>query len=70
MRPSCAPSAHDALKGYRREWDEVAALQGDQLLHDWTSDYADGMRYLARGRKLFPSSRPAAPIKYPNNGVI
>lgn len=65
-----AERAHDALKGYRREWDEKLQRFKDQPLHDWTSDYADGMRYLARGRKPFPSSRPAAPIKYRNNGVI
>ena len=43
--------ALDALRQYRREWDEKRQCFRDNALHDWTSDYADGLRYLARGRK-------------------
>lgn len=62
--------AHNALKGYRREWDDKLSRFKDVPLHDWTSHTADAFRYLARGRKPFPSMRPAGKIKYPNNGVI
>ena len=43
--------ALDALRQYRREWDEKRQCFRDAPLHDWTSDYADGIRYLARGQK-------------------
>ncbi len=41
----------DALRQYRREWDEKLQKFRDSPLHDWTSHTADAMRYLARGRK-------------------
>lgn len=43
----------DALKQYRREWDEKLQRFKDVPLHDWSSDFADGFRYLARARKPF-----------------
>lgn len=45
--------ALDALRGYRREWDEKRQRFADRPLHDWCSDYADALRYLARGRRPF-----------------
>jgi phage terminase large subunit len=45
--------ALDALRQYRREWDEKLQKFKDQPLHDWTSHTADAFRYLARGRKPF-----------------
>lgn len=45
----------DALRQYRREWDEKRQRFKDAPLHDWASDYADAMRYLARGRKQLGS---------------
>lgn len=48
--------ALDALRQYRREWDEKLQKFKDQPLHDWTSHTADAFRYLARGRK---------PMKFP-----
>jgi hypothetical protein len=47
--------AHDAIKQYRREWDEKLQRFKDVPLHDWSSDFADGLSYLARGRKPFPN---------------
>ncbi len=43
--------ALDALRQYRREWDEKLQRFKDSPLHDWTSHTADAFRYLARGRK-------------------
>jgi phage terminase large subunit len=39
----------EALKQYRCEFDEEKKVFSLRPLHDWTSDYADAFRYLARG---------------------
>jgi len=49
--------ALDALRLYRREWSEKLQRFNDNPLHDWTSNTADSLRYLARGRKPFPEQR-------------
>jgi len=36
----------EALKGYRREWDENTLRFSDTPLHDWCSDYADAFGYM------------------------
>ena len=36
----------EALKGYRREWDENKLMFSDTPLHDWCSDYADAFGYM------------------------
>lgn len=41
----------DGLKMYRREWNDKMQAYKDKPLHDWCSDFADALRYLARGRK-------------------
>jgi phage terminase large subunit len=48
--------ACDALRQYRRVWDEKNQRMSDNPLHDWTSNTADALRYLARGRKPFYSA--------------
>ena len=45
--------AMDALRAYRREWSEKLQRFNDNPLHDWTSNTADALRYLARGKKPF-----------------
>lgn len=37
----------EALKGYRRVWDDKHLIFSDIPLHDWCSDYADAFGYLA-----------------------
>jgi len=37
----------EALKGYRREWDDNKLQFDDKPLHDWCSDYADAFGYMA-----------------------
>ena len=49
--------ALDALRQYRRIWDEKLRKFNDAPYHDWTSHTADGLRYLARGRRPFPGQR-------------
>jgi hypothetical protein len=39
----------DALRNYRREYDEKRAVFYDRPLHDWSSHAADAFRYLAIG---------------------
>lgn len=63
--------ALEALKLYRREWDDKLKKFKDAPLHDWTSHTADSLRYLARGRKPFPGATPwGGPLKYPNQGIV
>lgn len=44
----------DALKQYRRTFDEKLQRFSDVPLHDWASDFSDAFRYLAVGRQDFP----------------
>jgi len=37
----------EALKGYRRTWDDNKLMFSDTPLHDWCSDFADCFRYFA-----------------------
>lgn len=37
----------EALKAYRREWDEDHLIFVDKPVHDWSSDFCDAFRYLA-----------------------
>jgi hypothetical protein len=46
----------DALRSYRRIWDEKLKAYRDHPLHDWASDPADGFRTFAIGKPR--SSRP------------
>ena len=45
--------AIDAIRQYRREYDDRLQRFKDRPLHDWTSHYADALRYLAKGRRPF-----------------
>lgn len=52
----------EALKQYRREWDDKLKTFRTRPLHDWTSHAADAFRYLAMN--LEPKAK-AAVISYP-----
>lgn len=41
----------EALRQYRKEYDEKNRRFNDKPLHDWCSDYADGLRTIAMGLK-------------------
>lgn len=47
----------DALKSYRREWDEKRKTFHDRPVHDWASHGSDGFRYLALGIDSVPGNR-------------
>lgn len=54
----------EALKQYRREWDERMKTFRPRPMHDWTSHAADALRYLATGlpdRVTKPAPRPDKP---------
>ncbi len=52
----------EALRQYRRGWDDERKIFGERPLHDWTSHAADAFRYLAVGlrepRQPGEASRP------------
>lgn len=58
----------DALRSYRREWDEQAQTYRDKPLHDWSSHPADAFRYMAVGlrepRLPAKPERPAPPAPF------
>jgi phage terminase large subunit len=58
----------DALRSYRRVWDEKLHTYRDKPLHDWASDPADAFRTFAMGK---PVERAASsPIKYSARGIV
>jgi len=44
-QPLCS-GAIEALKSYRREWDDKLGCYRDRPVHDWSSHIADAIRYL------------------------
>lgn len=50
----------DALKSYRREYDENKKTYHDRPVHDWASDPADAFRYLALGIDALPAQKHSA----------
>lgn len=55
----------EALRQYRKAWDEKLKVFKDHPLHDWTSHPADAFRYLAIGLK--PAAGKAAPSSEPKD---
>jgi len=57
----------EALRMYRREYDEKRQEFRQHPLHDWTSHYADALRYFAVGHKNRAEMKP---IAYSNRGIV
>ena len=59
MLPSCrinqvkCYSGIEALRAYRRSWDEVKKVYSDKPVHDWSSDGSDAFRYFALAAKPY-----------------
>ena len=52
----------EALKTYRRRWDEDTKAFSKEPIHDWSSHYADVFRYFALvARKEAPTKLPLSP---------
>ena len=56
----------EALRQYRKEWDDKRKVFHDRPLHDWTSHASDAFRYLALG---LPEKAKSKKINYPNLGI-
>lgn len=48
----------EAIRQYRREWDEDARVFRDTPLHDWTSHAADAFRYLSMAWRILGGVAP------------
>lgn len=59
----------EALRQYRRQWDEHLYAFKARPLHDWTSHAADAFRYLAQGLRPEDASW-GRPIKYSDRGIV
>ena len=57
----------EALRMYRREYDEKRQEFRVNPLHDWTSHYADAARYFAVAHRERPKAQA---IKYSNRGIV
>jgi phage terminase large subunit len=57
----------DALRQYRREYDEKRQVFYEKPLHNWTSHAADAMRYLAVGLREASST---VPIRRALKGIV
>jgi hypothetical protein len=57
----------EALRMYRRDFDEKRQEFRVNPLHDWTSHYADAFRYFAVGHRRRASARV---IKYSSRGIV
>ena len=59
----------EALRQYRREWDERLRAFRPRPLHDWTSHAADAFRYLAQGLRADDPGW-ARSLTYSNRGIV
>lgn len=57
----------EALKGYRREWDDNLLMFKDNPLHDWCSDYADAFGYMC---VVATASEKTAALRHQNTKAI
>jgi phage terminase large subunit len=60
----------EALKNYRREWDEKRKVFHDKARHDWSSHGSDSFRYLAEGLPQGGKSDWNKPLKYGATGIV
>ena len=60
----------DALRSYRREWDEKLHAYRDRPLHDWASDPADAFRTFAMGKPVDSGGERHRKINYDTKGIV
>ena len=63
-RPLCS-GAIEAMKSYRREWDDKLGCYRDRPVHDWASHIADAVRYLGVVYTMLGESEPKPRIVVP-----
>lgn len=62
FRQSDTSDGLEALRQHRRKYNEVTKALANDGIHDWTSHYADGFRYMAlvcRGRRAGAAAKPS-----------
>lgn len=62
FNPATTYDGIEALRVYRRKYDEINRTFIDTPLHDWASDFADGFRYLALCAKPQKRAPPRATV--------
>lgn len=60
----------EALKLYRREWDDDKKIFRDKPLHDWTSHTADAFRELAIAWREDYKPKEAEPTRWPQHRTV
>ena len=60
----------DALKNYRRVYDEKRSVFHDRPLHDWASHASDAFRYLAVGLDESPMEAWSKPLEINNTWIV
>ncbi len=65
-KEACAQGI-EALRMYRKEWDDDKKIFKDKPRHDWCSDFADAFRTGAMGHVI---QGKAAPLEYNNTGIV
>jgi hypothetical protein len=60
----------EALKLYRREWDDDKKIFRDKPLHDWTSHTADAFRELSIAWQEDHKPKEPAPTRWPLDRTI
>jgi hypothetical protein len=60
----------DALRNYRRVFDEKRNVFHDRPLHDWCSHASDAFRYLAIGLDESPAEQWHRPLEVNNNWIV
>jgi hypothetical protein len=60
----------EAMKAYRREWDDKRLMFSDTPYHDWASDYCDALRYVAVAAGIMGFSPTAKPAVLPTHKLL
>jgi hypothetical protein len=60
----------DALRNYKRVYDEKRAVFHDRPFHDWASHASDAFRYLAVGLDDSPSEAWSKPLEINNTWIV
>jgi len=60
----------EALRQYRRKYDEKRKTFLPHPLHDWTSHPADALRTVSLSDVLEPAGQWAGPLNYSNQGIV
>ena len=60
----------EALKAYKKKWNEKLQCFADTPLHDWSSNFADAMQCMAMGMVAYPSILKRTRFSYDRDGEL